>query len=61
MNTSPVANKLLKAIDEYIKESSKKEYRFELEEQYKLQNKIAQLNNQIDILIDYEIKRKESE
>ena len=58
MNTSPIANDLLIAIDNYIEASSKKEYRFELEEQIKLQNAIARLNNQIGILINYEIKRK---
>lgn len=61
MNINPIANDLIKAIDNFIEQSSKTAYKFTIEEQYKLQNKIAQLNNQIDILINYEIKREESE
>lgn len=57
MNISPVANDLLQAIEEYIEESSKTIYRFELEEQIKIQNAIARLNKQIEMLIDYEIKK----
>lgn len=66
MNTSPSAERLLKAFDEWLKESSKVEYRFELEELNKLRFMIDTLNRQIDILVEYEIKRdvkkeKESE
>ncbi len=62
MNTSPIAIDLLEAIERYIEESSKKEYRFEYEEQRKIENAIQRLNNQLDILVDYEIKRnKEKE
>lgn len=57
MNISPVANDLLLAIEEYIEESSKTIYRFELEEQIKLQNAIARLDKQIEMLVDYEIKK----
>lgn len=59
MNISPVAIDLIEAIENYIEASSKKEYRFTEEEQYKLEREIAILNKQIDMLIDYELKRKE--
>lgn len=57
MNTSPAAVRLIKAFNEYIEESSKKDYRFTIEEQMKLERMIRILNNQIDILINYENKR----
>ena len=57
MNISPVATDLIEAIKNYIEASSKKEYRFTVEEQYKLEREIAILNKQIDMLIDYELKR----
>lgn len=57
MNTSPSAERLLKAFDEWLKESSKVEYRFELEELNRLRLMINTLNRQIDILVEYEIKR----
>lgn len=57
MNISPVATDLIEAIENYIEASSKKEYRFTEEEQYKLEREIAILNNQINMLIDYELKR----
>lgn len=57
MDTSPVALRLLKAIEEYIKESSKKDYRFEIEEQYKIERAIQVLSNQVDNLIKYELER----
>lgn len=53
-----IATKLLEIIDEYIKESSKKDYVFSLEEQLMIQKKIQILEKQIEILIDYETKRK---
>lgn len=58
MNISPVATDLVEAIENYIETSSKKEYRFTVEEQYKLEREIAILNNQINMLIDYELKRE---
>ena len=61
MNISPVAIDLIEAVENYIAESSKKQYRFTDEEQYKLEQLIRQLNNQIDMLVDYEIKRKKGE
>jgi len=57
MNTSPSAERLLKAFDEWLKESSKVEYRFEIEELNKLRLMVDTLNRQIDILVEYEIKR----
>ncbi len=59
MNVSPVANDLVEAINNYIEESSRTSYRFTLEEQLELQNKIAILNNQIDMLIKYELEKRE--
>lgn len=59
MNVSPVANNLIIALNNYIEESSKKDYRFTYEEQIKLQQLINVLNNQIDMLIQYELKRGE--
>ena len=58
INNSPSAIRLLKAFDEFIKESSKKEYRFTIEEQRNLENLIKVLNNQINVLIEYEMKRE---
>ncbi|MBR4486080.1 hypothetical protein IKS57_01750 [bacterium] len=58
MNISPIANDLVQAIEEYIEQSSKVGYRFTLEEQLKLQQMIKVLNNQIDMLVDYEAKRE---
>lgn len=59
MNYSPSALRLFKAIDEYLKESSKKEYRFTIEEQKMLDRYITFLDNQLTILIDYELKREQ--
>jgi hypothetical protein len=57
MSTSPSAERLLKAFNEWLEESSKVEYRFELEELNKLKQMSDILNKQIDILVEYEIKR----
>lgn len=59
IDISPQAYQVIDAIEEYLKESSKKEYRFTLKEQIELQNIIARLDKQIEILVDYEIKRGE--
>lgn len=48
---------MIDSIKEFIAESSKKEYRFELEEEKEIQRYIAILENQLKILIDYEIKK----
>ena len=59
MNISPVANNLIIAFNNYIEESNKKDYRFTYEEQIKLEQLIKVLNNQIDMLIQYELKRED--
>lgn len=51
-----VAQDLISAIENYIKESSKVGYYFSEEEQYRIERMIRILNNQIDILIEYEMK-----
>lgn len=52
-----IALELIDLMEKYIDESSKKDYIFSLDEQINLQNMINILNKQIDILIDYELKR----
>lgn len=59
MNISPSAIDLIDAIKRYIEESSKINYRFTIEEQFEIQKQIKILDNQINILIDYEIKREQ--
>jgi len=54
-----IATELIKAIEEYKKESSKVDYDFSLEEQMQLQREIDILNKHIELLIDYELKRKD--
>lgn len=48
---------LIQAFNQWLEDSSKKDYRFS-EEQYYLEQMIKIMNNQINILVDYEIKRK---
>ena len=57
MNISPVAKELLDAIKNYIEESGKVGYRFEIDEQYALERNIRILNNHIDDLIKYELNK----
>ena len=57
MKENKVAVDLFNAINDYLQESSKKEYIFSLEEQLNLQRAIAILNNQIAMLVDYEVKK----
>ena len=59
MNISPVANNLIIAFNNYIEESSKKDYKFTNEEQFKMQQVIKMLDNQINMLIQYELKRED--
>lgn len=54
MNISPVANNLIKAIEDYKEESSKVSYRFTTEEELRLLKEIEILRNHINILINYE-------
>lgn len=58
MNISPSARELLRAFNEWLEDSSKSNYRFELEEQLELQKIGKILDNQINMLIDYELKKK---
>ena len=53
-----VARELIKAIEEYKKESTKVDYDFTLEEQMQLQREIDILNKHIELLIDYEMKKE---
>ena len=57
-NNSPSAITLLRAFDNWLEESSKKSYVFTSEEQVNLQRLVMILNNQIDMLVDYELKRE---
>ena len=59
MNISPVANNLIIAFNNYIEESSKKDYKFTNEEQFKMQQVIKMLDNQINMLIQKKIKKGE--
>ena len=59
MNISPVANNLIIAFDNYIEEKRKKDYKFTNEEQFKMQQVIKMLDNQINMLIQYELKKGE--
>lgn len=54
---SPVAIELYKAIEEYCKESNKTTYRFTIEEQMEMERQIKILNNQLNALIEYELKK----
>lgn len=57
MEVSPIAYDLIKDFNEWMEQSSKKEYRFSKEEQYYLEQMVKMLNNQIDMLVDYELKK----
>lgn len=57
MNISPVANELIIAIDNFKEESNKTSYRFTTEEQIRLEREIAILQNHINLLVDYELKK----
>lgn len=57
MEVSPIAYDLIKDFNEWLEQSSKKTYRFSEEEQYYLEQMIKILNNQIDMLVDYELKK----
>ena len=57
-NNSPSAITLLRAFDNWLEESSKKSYVFTSEEQVNLQRLVMILNNQIDMLVEYELKRE---
>lgn len=59
MEVSPIAYDMIMKFNEWMEQSSKKTYRFSKEEQYYLEQMIKIMNNQIDMLVDYET-RKES-
>ena len=57
MNISPVAQRLIQAIDDYKNESCKKEYRYELDEEVILHREIAILEKHLELLEQYEIAK----
>lgn len=59
MEVSPIAYDMIQKFNEWLEQSSKVGYRFSEEEQRYLEQMIKIMNNQIDILIDYELKKKE--
>ena len=60
IEVSPIAYDMIQNFNEWLEESSKKGYRFSNEEQYYLEQMIKIMNNQINMLVDYELKRKEN-
>lgn len=58
MNISPVANDMFNAIDNFMNESIKKDYRFTIEERMKLERYIRTLENHLTILDNYELKKE---
>ena len=58
IEVSPIAYDLIQAFNEWAEQSSKVGYRFSKEEQYYLEQMIKIMNNQIDMLVDYESKRQ---
>jgi hypothetical protein len=61
MNISPIANDLIEAINNYLNESSRVQYRFTLEEEISLTCALTNLKNRLETLSDYEIKRENEE
>ena len=57
---SPSFNDMREAIYEYLKQCSEKQYRFTVEEQLELERLIKVLDNQCNMLIDYELKREKN-
>lgn len=58
MEVSPNAYDMIKAFNEWLEQSSKVGYRFSIEEQRYLELMVKMLNNQINMLVDYELKRE---
>lgn len=56
-DVSPIAYDLIEAFNNWAEESSKVGYRFSKEEQRYLEQMIKIMNNQIDMLVDYEAKK----
>lgn len=61
MDVSPSACELIDKFNQWLEASSKKEYRFTIEEQYALENMIKVMDNQLNMLVDYELKREQKE
>jgi hypothetical protein len=59
MDVSPSAYELIDKFNQWLEASSKKEYRFTIEEQYALEKMIKVMDNQINILVDYETKKEQ--
>lgn len=59
MDVSPVAYYLIEKFNEWLEQSSKTTYRFSQEEQYHLEQMVKILNNQINLLIEYELNKKQ--
>ena len=58
IEVSTYAYDFIQAFNEWMEASSKTRYRFSKEEQYYLEQMIKIMNNQIDMLVDYESKRQ---
>lgn len=48
-----------KDFNEWLEQSSKTTYRFSQEEQYYLEQMVKIMNNQINMLVDYELKKQQ--
>lgn len=59
MKENQISVKLLEIIDEYMKESCKKDYILSTEEYYKIKRQLEILNNHLEIVMDYETKKRE--
>jgi len=59
IEVSCIAYDLIQTFNEWLEQSSKVGYRFREEEQQYLEQMIKIMNNQIDLLVDYELKKKE--
>ena len=59
IDVSCIAYDMIQAFNEWLEQSSKVGYRFSEEEQHYLEQMILIMNNQIDLLVEYESKRKE--
>lgn len=59
IEVSTYAYDMIQKFNEWLEASSKTDYRFSEEEQYYLEQMITIMNNQINMLVDYELKRKD--
>lgn len=58
MGVSPSAYDMISAFYVWLEESNKTTYRFSIEEQQQLEWMIKVIANQIDALVEYELKNK---